>query len=70
MLYVDTSLLIPLLTVESMSSVVEDWFFEQPVEDLLVPDWVVTETAVSSRNDFCMLLHTGVSRRALGWSVW
>ena len=45
MLYVDTSLLIPLLTVESMSSVVEDWFFDQPVEDLLVSDWVVTETA-------------------------
>ena len=33
MMYVDTSLLIPLLTVESLSFVFEDWFFDQPVED-------------------------------------
>lgn len=45
MLYIDTSLLIPLLTVETVSSVVEEWSFEQQGEDLVISDWVVTETA-------------------------
>lgn len=45
MLYIDTSLLLPFLTVESVSLTVEQWFADQLVEDLGVSEWVVTETA-------------------------
>ena len=43
MLYLDTSLLVAVLTNEAETERLQRWLGQQPVEDLAVSDWVATE---------------------------
>jgi predicted nucleic acid-binding protein len=42
-LYLDSSLLVAALTIESKTSQVQDWLTAQSAEQLVISDWVVTE---------------------------
>jgi hypothetical protein len=41
--YLDTSLLVAAYTSEARTSSVQTWLGEQPVDELAISDWVVTE---------------------------
>lgn len=43
MLYLDTSVLVACLTVEPRTHEMQDWLSSQPVADLAISDWVITE---------------------------
>ena len=43
MLYLDTSLLVAVLTNEAETERLQRWLGQQPVEDLAISDWVATE---------------------------
>jgi len=43
MLYLDTSLLVAVLTNEAETERMQHWLGQQPVDDLAVSDWVATE---------------------------
>src|SRR6266849_10951755 len=43
MLYLDTSLLVAVLTNEAETERMRHWLGQQPVDDLAVSDWVATE---------------------------
>src|SRR5215831_6551691 len=43
MLYLDTSLLVAALTNEAETERIQHWLGQQPVDDLAVSDWVLTE---------------------------
>lgn len=43
MLYLDTSLLISALTNEPRTAEIQEWLVTQPVDDLVISDWVITE---------------------------
>ena len=43
MLYLDTSLLVAILTNEAETERLQCWLGQQPIEDLAVSDWVTTE---------------------------
>jgi uncharacterized protein len=43
MLYLDTSLLVAVLTNEAETERLQCWLGRQPIEDLAVSDWVATE---------------------------
>lgn len=45
MLYLDTSLIVALVTVEPPTVGVRDWLAAQPAGQAVVSDWVLTETA-------------------------
>ena len=43
MLYLDTSLLVAVLTHEARTAEMQEWLAAQAVDELIVSDWVVTE---------------------------
>jgi len=43
MVYLDTSLLVAVLTNEPRTAEIQEWLAAQPVEGLVISDWVVTE---------------------------
>ncbi len=43
MLYLDTSLLVAALTNELRTVEIQEWLANQPVEDMWISDWVMTE---------------------------
>jgi predicted nucleic acid-binding protein len=43
MLYLDTSLLVAVLTHEARTGEMQEWLAAQAVDELIVSDWVVTE---------------------------
>jgi predicted nucleic acid-binding protein len=45
MLYLDTSLVVSLITVEPSTSAAQQWLGEQGEEELVISDWVVTEAS-------------------------
>jgi predicted nucleic acid-binding protein len=45
MLYLDTSLVVSLISVEPSTSAAQQWLGEQGEEELVISDWVVTEAS-------------------------
>jgi uncharacterized protein with PIN domain len=62
MLYLDTSLLVAVLTKEAETGRLQCWLGQQPIKDLTVSDWVATEFSSA----LSIKLRTGRSGSSIG----